>query len=134
MSCITSLQLTNFRSYDHLNIDGLKSGAIALCGANGAGKTNVLEALSLLSPGRGLRNSKIDEIETSFDKITISIPVDISSINPSFLEEFLENVVAKLGESSFYSKFSFVNPGRYKIVDDLSEAVDRILRDTNAIA
>jgi len=80
------------------------------------------------------KDSKIDEIETSFDKITISIPVDISSINPSFLEEFLENVVAKLGESSFYSKFSFVNPGRYKIVDDLSEAVDRILRDTNAIA
>ena len=30
---------------------------VALFGANGAGKTNILEAVSLLSPGRGLRRA-----------------------------------------------------------------------------
>jgi hypothetical protein len=78
--------------------------------------------------------SKIDEIESHFDKIIITIPSDISSINPSFLEEFFENVVMKLGEDGFYNKFSFNNEGRYKIDIDLAEAIERILREENALA
>jgi DNA replication and repair protein RecF len=35
---------------------------VALWGANGAGKTNVLEAVSMLSPGRGLRRAASDEV------------------------------------------------------------------------
>ena len=34
-----------------------------LAGANGTGKTNLLEAISLLSPGRGLRGAKLSEIQ-----------------------------------------------------------------------
>ena len=47
--------------------------------------------------GIEVRNqSKIDEIEsTTDDAITIIIPEDIRSINPSFLEEFLSKVVKK---------------------------------------
>ena len=77
--------------------------------------------------------SKIDTIEPKYEKITITIPQDISSINPSFLEEFFENVVIKLGEKGFYQKFSFINEGRYKIESDLTEAVERILREENAL-
>ena len=33
-----------------------------LVGANGAGKTNLLEALSFLAPGRGLRRARLDEV------------------------------------------------------------------------
>lgn len=79
-------------------------------------------------------NSKIDSVEPLYDKIIITIPADISSINPSFLEEFFENIVMKLGEEGFYKKFSFVNEGRYKIDTDLAEAVERILREENALA
>ena len=32
---------------------------VAIFGKNGAGKTNILEAISLLSPGRGIRNAKL---------------------------------------------------------------------------
>lgn len=78
--------------------------------------------------------SNIDSIEPLYDRITITIPNDISSINPSFLEEFLENVVMKLGEEGFYKKISFINEGRYKIDTDLSEAIERILREENALA
>lgn len=85
--------------------------------------------------GVDVRNkSKIDSIEPIHDKITITIPNDISSINPSFLEEFLENIVMKLGETGFYQKVSFINQGRYKIESDLSEAIDRILREESALA
>lgn len=80
------------------------------------------------------QESKIDEIEPQFDEIVIVVPDDISSLNPSFLEEFLENVVMRLGEQGFYRKFKFVNNGRYKIDTDLSEAIERILREESALA
>lgn len=62
MSFVKSLTLHNFRNYTHSRIDGLDSGFIVLAGANGAGKTNCLEAVSLLAPGRGLRNAKPQEL------------------------------------------------------------------------
>lgn len=77
--------------------------------------------------------SKIDEVEPKYNKILITVPSDISSINPSFLEEFLENVVIRLGSVGFYEKFKFLNEGRYKIDTDLEEAIDRILRQANAL-
>ena len=57
---VTRLSLTNFRSYatGELSVSG---APVVLAGANGAGKTNVLEAISLLSPGRGLRGAKLAE-------------------------------------------------------------------------
>jgi len=58
---IESLLLTDFRSYPSLDarFDGRP---VVLYGENGAGKTNLLEAISLLSPGRGLRRAKLPDI------------------------------------------------------------------------
>lgn len=77
--------------------------------------------------------SKIDSIVKDFDKIEIVIPDDIYSINPSYLEEFLVNVVQKLGKEGFFSKFIISNNGPYKIDKDLNEAIDRILREDHAL-
>ena len=44
--------------------------------------------------------SRIDELEKQYDEITIIIPDQIYSINPSFFEEFLVNVVKNLGKES----------------------------------
>ena len=60
------LALTSFRNYREASIDtGLDRGlgAIVLTGLNGAGKTNLLEALSYLAPGSGLRQAAIAEVE-----------------------------------------------------------------------
>ena len=55
------LRLTDFRNYRQLRLDcGLEP--VVLVGANGAGKTNLLEALSFLAPGRGLRRARLDEV------------------------------------------------------------------------
>jgi DNA replication and repair protein RecF len=53
---IEQLTLTNFRNHERLRIN-TGGGNVALTGSNGAGKTNVLEALSLLSGGSGLRGA-----------------------------------------------------------------------------
>ena len=50
------LRLSNFRNYSQLTLD-LDARPLVITGANGAGKTNLLEAVSLLAPGRGLRQS-----------------------------------------------------------------------------
>ncbi|HEC14334.1 MAG TPA: DNA replication/repair protein RecF [Rhodospirillales bacterium] len=55
---VARLTLTDFRSYSRLRLDAAP-GAVVLTGVNGAGKTNLLEALSFLAPGRGLRRSRL---------------------------------------------------------------------------
>ena len=56
---VSSLTLTSFRNYAFLKLDLTAQMAkpVVLIGPNGAGKTNLLEALSLFSPGRGLRRA-----------------------------------------------------------------------------
>jgi hypothetical protein len=80
------------------------------------------------------KSSKIDFFAAENEPSTIVVPEDIRSINPSFLEEFLVNVVTRLGKVGFFAKFKFENNGRYKIDEDLNEAIDRILREENALA
>ena len=58
---LTRLALSEFRSYPDALIEP-GAGLIVLFGENGAGKTNVLEAVSLLSPGRGLRGAALGEM------------------------------------------------------------------------
>ena len=80
------------------------------------------------------KNSNIDILESKNELIQIVVPNNIRSINPSFLEEFLFNVVVKLKEEKFYQKFKFVTSGRYDIESDLQEAVESILREEHALA
>ncbi|HVL30078.1 MAG TPA: AAA family ATPase, partial [Sphingomicrobium sp.] len=58
---LTRLALTDFRSYATALIEP-GPGFVLLSGDNGAGKTNVLEAVSLLAPGRGLRGAALSEM------------------------------------------------------------------------
>lgn len=55
------ITLANFRNHQATRLDGTAQFNL-LVGENGAGKTNVLEALSLLAPGRGLRRAALPEI------------------------------------------------------------------------
>ena len=61
MPYIESLRLTDFRSYAALDL-ALDATPVVLVGANGAGKTNLLEAISFLSPGRGLRRANMEDL------------------------------------------------------------------------
>ena len=58
---LASLAIQNFRNYDSCRID-ISAPKVLLLGANGAGKTNLMEAISLLAPGRGLRRAKSEHL------------------------------------------------------------------------
>jgi len=58
---ITALTLTDFRSYASATLP-VGAGPVVLHGPNGAGKTNLLEALSLFTPGKGLRAATAQEM------------------------------------------------------------------------
>src|SRR5581483_8223052 len=57
---IRRLSLTNFRSYRAASL-ATGRNLVVLTGANGAGKTNLIEAISFLVPGRGLRRATVEE-------------------------------------------------------------------------
>ncbi|MCB1462302.1 MAG: DNA replication/repair protein RecF [Nitratireductor sp.] len=58
---LTRLKLEQFRNYARLALTS-DERHVVLTGENGAGKTNLLEAVSYLSPGRGLRRAPYDTI------------------------------------------------------------------------
>lgn len=60
-SWVARVALRDFRSYMDQAIE-VGCGAVVITGENGAGKTNLLEAVSLLSPGRGLRGVTLSEL------------------------------------------------------------------------
>jgi len=75
---LARLSLTDFRSYgDALIAPG--PGLVVLTGENGAGKTNVLEAVSLLSPGRGLRGAGLAEMARSDGPGTFAVAARLLS-------------------------------------------------------
>ena len=60
-SRIHRLTLTHFRNYHAASLE-TRSDLVVLVGPNGAGKTNCLEAISFLSPGRGLRRATLEDV------------------------------------------------------------------------
>src|SRR3954471_9480319 len=60
-SRIHRLTLTHFRNYRAASLE-TGGDVVALVGPNGAGKTNCIEAISFLSPGRGLRRATLDDV------------------------------------------------------------------------
>ncbi len=61
MSYLSTLTLSHFRSHKGARLSA-DQRPVAIYGANGSGKTNILEAISLFSPGRGLRRSSAEDM------------------------------------------------------------------------
>jgi len=81
MTALSRLVLTEFRSYPEALI-APGPGLVVLTGENGAGKTNILEAVSLLSPGRGLRGASLGEMARSTGPGTFAVAGRLSSPLP----------------------------------------------------
>jgi DNA replication and repair protein RecF len=77
---ITDLGLSHFRSHKaaRLSLDGRP---VAIYGPNGAGKTNVLEAVSLFSPGRGLRRASSEEMSRKPEALGWKVTCTLKSLH-----------------------------------------------------
>lgn len=58
---LSTLTLSHFRSHQRAELS-LDARPVVIFGLNGAGKTNILEAVSLMSPGRGLRRAAASDM------------------------------------------------------------------------
>jgi len=77
---IRRLTLSNFRSYHAAQVQLDRAGPVVLTGTNGAGKTNLIEAISLLAPGRGLRRATMEELAFSEGDGAWAISAEIEGI------------------------------------------------------
>ncbi len=75
---LIALRLSHFRSHQRseLVFDGRP---VAIFGANGAGKTNLIEAISLLSPGRGLRGAEAADLPRRPESLGWKIAADLQT-------------------------------------------------------
>src|SRR5215470_4777690 len=73
---VRRLTVTNFRSYHAAQID-VGAGPVVLVGSNGAGKTNLIEAISFLAPGRGLRRATLEDVAFSEGDGSWAVAADV---------------------------------------------------------
>jgi DNA replication and repair protein RecF len=82
---VSRLALTDFRSYASASIE-LGPCFVLLFGENGAGKTNLLEAVSLLGPGRGLRGAALSDMARQDGSGGFAVSAALSPFVPSEVE------------------------------------------------
>ena len=79
--------------------------------------------------GKAVReSSKIDDLVEIYDIVEINVPDDIRALNPSFIEEFLFNVIKKFGPVGYASKVKFFSPNGFKFEPKVQEGVNRVMR------
>ena len=74
---ISQQTLSHFRSHKYTQLQ-VESGPVALFGSNGAGKTNLIEAISLLSPGKGIRKANTADLSKSPDNIGWKLNAEVA--------------------------------------------------------
>ena len=70
--------LTNFRNYQDVSLR-FSSTPIILTGANGSGKTNFLEAISLLVPGRGMKRSALADLQNQKQSAPWAVAAEVQT-------------------------------------------------------
>ena len=93
---LSRLALTDFRNYRELLIEP-GPGFVCLHGENGAGKTNILEAVSLLAPGRGLRGAALGEMARGDGPGGFAVSVTLAPFVSSEVETRPERPSTTLG-------------------------------------
>jgi len=75
---VRRITLTNFRNYGTLRLSSDRR-PVVLTGPNGSGKTNFLEAISLLVPGRGIRHSPLADLQNMATNEPWAVAIDVQT-------------------------------------------------------
>ncbi len=128
---IQRLQLQSFRSYTDLILN-ISQPFVVLYGPNGMGKTNILEAISLFTPGRGLRKAELLELQQqeSISPWAVSIAINGYSLGTGVGDVGLKKRLWHLNQEPLKSQ---------KILNDilrlfwLTPETDRLFLDTPSV-
>lgn len=122
---VSDLKLSHFRS--HLSGELSTGGrSVILSGANGSGKTSVLEALSMLSPGRGLRGVSADDASRLPERIGWKVFAELSiSGRSTSVETYLQEGTRRKVRINFKSAAQ-TELGRTLRVLWITPAMDRL--------
>ncbi|MDQ0318342.1 DNA replication and repair protein RecF [Pararhizobium capsulatum DSM 1112] len=123
---LTRLKLADFRNYAGLALD-LDERHVVLTGENGAGKTNLMEAVSFLSPGRGLRRAAYGDVARVGSDGGFSVFTELEGMDGS-----VELGTGTLGGEEGQSRRLRINGTTAKSVDELLDHL-RILWLTPAM-
>jgi len=92
---LSALTLSHFRSHKLARLE-MDARPVAIYGPNGAGKTNILEAISLFSPGRGLRRSSAEDMTRRPEALGWKLSGVLHSLHQSHeVETWSENGAAR---------------------------------------
>ena len=106
---INKLKLFNYRNHKELRIDTDKN-FVLFHGRNGTGKTNVLEAVSLLSSKTGFRNSNLQSLINNFDlKKILNFGVNVEIMSQNKLINIGVGLVEKNNRVKKFIKFPKTN-------------------------
>ena len=122
-----SIYLNAFRSYPALQLS-LSSRYNCFVGPNGIGKTNLLEALSLFSPGRGLRRANLQMLQHQHIMIPWSVKAHFETDSGNLtLQTFMQTESSKrkiiVNEASLKTQTDLSN---WITVSWLTPAMDRL--------
>ena len=123
---ISSLKLSNYRNYKSYKANFDKY-PIAFIGKNGVGKTNILESISLMQPGRGIRSVKLEEMSYKY-RGNFGININLIKNKESFkIGSSLNLEVSKLRKVKVDGKY--ISPlllTEYLAVISLTPLMDKI--------
>jgi len=123
---ISSLKLSNYRNYKSYKANFDKY-PIAFIGKNGVGKTNILESISLMQPGRGIRSVKLEEMSYKYSG-SFGININLIKNRESFkIGSSLDLQVSKLRKVKVDGKY--ISPlllTEYLAVISLTPLMDKI--------
>ena len=130
---LDQITLSHFRNHRETRLDGARQFNL-LVGENGAGKTNILEALSLFAPGRGLRRAALPEMADAKGPGGFSIGaslIDGAVNDPVRLGTYTE--AARQGRRLVQvngADASAVSLGEWLAIGWLTPAMDRLFNDS----
>ena len=123
---ISSLKLSNFRNYKSFKANFIQQ-PIAFIGKNGVGKTNILESISLMQPGRGIRSVKLEDMSYKHRgnfAIYLNLVKNMDSIA---IGSSLDTTLSKLRKVKVDGKFiSPLSLTEYLGIISLSPLMDKI--------
>ena len=146
---INKLSILNFRSHKKLLVEADKNNVV-LFGENGAGKTNILDAISMFSPGRGMRNSKHENMvnnNSELKKFELKMTIKVNhgdfimhksfnkNLNKSKIEYFIDDEKINSNDLLNYLRIIWVTPVMEKVMlqsySEKRKFFDRIIFNIN---